>query len=58
MYLTLNYLRLPRYMFHNPIYFISDSEMKQLELQEQQAELDSILDQRKRLDAAYERQGK
>ena len=43
-------------MFQSPVYVISDSEMKTLELQEYQLELDAILDQRKRLDEAYERQ--
>merc|ERR1712164_160965 len=45
-----------RYARRSPVYVISDSEMKTLELQEHQVELDSILDQRKRLDEAYERQ--
>merc|ERR1712138_204532 len=45
-----------RYVCRSPVYFMSDSEMKTLELQEHQVELDSILDQRKRLDEAYERQ--
>jgi len=45
-----------RYVVQSPVYVISDSEMKTLELQEHQVELDSILDQRKRLDEAYERQ--
>ena len=56
MYPTLEYLLSPRYTFYHPVYVISDSEMKNLELQEHQVELDSILDQRKRLDEAYERQ--
>ena len=58
MYSTLDYLLSPRYIAHSPVYVISDSEMKQLELQEYQIELDSILDQRKRLDESYERQRK
>jgi len=45
-----------RYVCRSPVYVISDSEMKTLELQEHQVELDSILDQRKRLDEAYDRQ--
>ena len=56
MYSTFEYLLSPRYVFQSPVYVISDSEMKTLELQEHQVELDSILDQRKRLDEAYERQ--
>ena len=43
-------------MLKSPVYVISDSEMKTLELQEYQVELDSIHHQRKRLDEAYERQ--
>ena len=43
-------------MFQSPVYVISDSEMKTLEIQEHQVKLDSILDQRKRLDQAYEYQ--
>ena len=43
-------------MLHRPVYVISDSKMRQLEIQEHQAELDSILDQRKRLDESYNRQ--
>ena len=45
-----------RYVVQSPVFVISDSEMKTLEFQEHQVELDSILDQRKRLDEAYERQ--
>ena len=56
MYSTFEYLLSPRYVFQSSVYVISDSEMKTLELQENQVELDSILDQRKRLDEAYERQ--
>ena len=56
MYSTFEYLLSPRYVCRSPVYVISDSEMKTLELQENQVELDSILDQRKRLDEAYERQ--
>ncbi len=56
MYSTFEYLFSPRYVFQSPVYVISDSEMKTLELQEYQLELDAILDQRKRLDEAYERQ--
>ena len=56
MYSTFEYLLSPRYVFQNPLYVISDSEMKTYELQEYQLELDTILDQRKRLDEAYERQ--
>ena len=56
MYSTFEYLLSPRYVFQSPIYVISDSEMKTLELQEFQLELDAILDQRKRLDEAYESQ--
>ena len=56
MYSTFEYLLSPRYVFQSPVYVISDSEMKTLELQEYQLELDAILDQRKRLDEAYERQ--
>ena len=43
-------------MFQSPVYVISDREMKTLEPQEHQVELDSILDQRKMLDEAYVRQ--
>ncbi len=56
MYSTFEYLFSPRYVFQSPVYVISDSEMKTLELQEYQLELDAILDQRKRLYEAYERQ--
>ena len=56
MYSTFEYLLSPRYVFQSPVYVISDSEMKTLELQEYQLELSAILDQRKRLDEAYERQ--
>ena len=56
MYSTFEYLLSPRYVCRSPVYVISDSEMKTLELQEYQLELDAILDQRKRLDEAYERQ--
>ena len=55
MYSTFEYLLSPRYVCRSPVYVISDSEMKTLELQEHQVELDSILDQRKRLDEDYER---
>ena len=43
-------------MFHSPVYVISDSDMRTLELQEYQLELNAILDQRKRLDKDYSRQ--
>ena len=56
MYSTFEYLLSPRYVFQSPVYVISDREMKKLELQEYRLELDAILDQRKRLDEAYERQ--
>ena len=56
MYSTFKYLLSPRYEFHSPVCVISDSEMKMLELHVHQLELDAILDQRKRLDEAYERQ--
>ena len=56
MYSTFEYLFSPRYVFQSPVYVMSDSEMKTLKLQEYQLELDAILDQRKRLDEAYERQ--
>ena len=56
MYSTFEYLLSPRYVFQSPVYVISDSEMKTLELQEYQLELNAILDQRKRLDEAYELQ--
>ena len=56
MYSTFEYLLSPRYVFQNPVYVISDSEVKTLEIQEYQLEFDAILDQRKRLDEAYERQ--
>ena len=56
MYSTFKYLLSPRYVFQSPVYVISDSEMRTLELEEYQLELDAILDQRKRLDEAYERQ--
>ena len=52
MYSTFEYLLSPRYEFHSPVCVISDSEMKTLELQEYQLELDAILDQRKGLDEA------
>ena len=55
MYSTFEYLLSPLYVFQSPVYFISDSEMKTLELLEYQVELDVILDQRKKLDDAYER---
>ena len=58
MYSTLEYFISPCYNVHRSVYVISDSEMKKLELQDNQVELDSILDQRKRLDEAYERQSK
>ncbi len=44
------------YVFRSPVYFIFDSEMKTLEVQEYQVELYSMLDQKKSLDEAYERQ--
>ena len=56
MYSTFEYLLSPRYVFQSPVYVISDSEMKTLELQEHQVELDSILDQKKRLHEVYESQ--
>ena len=56
MYSTFEDLLSPRYLFQSPVYFISDTEMKTLELQEYQVELDASLDERKRLDEAYERQ--
>ena len=42
--------------FYRPVYVISDSEMAQLKVQQHQDELDSVVDQRKRLDDAYEKQ--
>ena len=42
--------------FYRPVYVISDSEMVQLKVQQHQDELDSVVDQRKRLDDAYEKQ--
>ncbi|WP_269623480.1 hypothetical protein [Prochlorococcus marinus] len=42
--------------FYHPIYVISDSEMAQLKLQQHQEEIDSVVDQRKRLEDAYEKQ--
>ena len=47
MYSTFEYLLSPRYVFQSPVYVISDSEMKKLELQEYQLELDAILDQKR-----------
>ncbi len=58
MYSTLEYFKSPCYNIHRSVYVISDTEMKKLELQDHQVELDSILDHRKRLDDAYERQSK
>ena len=42
--------------FYRPVYVISDSEMAQLKVQHHQEELDSVVDQRKRLEDAYEKQ--
>ena len=42
--------------FYRPVYVISDSEMAQLKVQQHQDELDSVVDQRKRLEDAYEKQ--
>ena len=56
MYSTSEYLLSPRYVLQSPVFVMSDSEMKTLELQEYPLELDAILDQRKSLDEAYERQ--
>ena len=58
MYSTLEYLISSRDVLHRPVYVISDSKMRELDLQRHQLKLDLILDQRKRLDEAYERQSK
>tara|TARA_Y100001968_G_scaffold333339_1_gene395584 strand:+ start:4920 stop:5237 length:318 start_codon:yes stop_codon:yes gene_type:complete len=58
MYSTLEYLLSPRSTFNSRVYVISDSQMQQLELDEYQTELASILDQRKRLETAYQGQVK
>ena len=42
--------------FYSPVYVISDSEMAQLKVKQHQEELDSVVDQQKRLDVAYEKQ--
>ena len=42
--------------FYHPVYVISDSEMAQLKVQQYQDELDSVVDQRKRLEDTYEKQ--
>lgn len=44
--------------FYCPVYVISDSEMTKLKAQQHQDELDSVVDQRKRLEDAYEKQRK
>ena len=44
--------------FYHPVYVISDSEMIQLKVQQHQDELDLVIDQRKRLEEAFEKQRK
>ena len=56
MYSTFKYLLLPRYVLQSFVYVIFDSERKTRKLQVYQVELDAILDQRKRLDEAYDHQ--
>ena len=41
---------------HQPVYVISDSEMKELKKKKQQDELDCVIDQRKKLEEAYKSQ--
>ena len=42
--------------FYRPIYVISDSEMAQLKIQQHQEKLDSVVEQRKRLEDSYQKQ--
>ena len=42
--------------FYRPVYVISNSEMAKLKVQHHQEELDSVVDLRKRLEDAYEKQ--
>ncbi len=44
--------------FYRPVYIISDSEMAQFKAQQYQEELDSVVDQIKRLEDTYEKQRK
>tara|TARA_B100000212_G_scaffold315151_1_gene269169 strand:+ start:286 stop:525 length:240 start_codon:yes stop_codon:yes gene_type:complete len=41
---------------YRPVYLISDSEMKELQRTQKQEELDSIINQKKRLGEAYKAQ--
>ncbi len=43
---------------YRPVYIISESEMTQLKVQQHRAELESVVDHRKRLEDAYEQQRK
>ncbi len=43
---------------YRPIYVISDSEMKELQREQKQEELDEIINQKKRLEESYKAQVK
>jgi dsDNA-specific endonuclease/ATPase MutS2 len=43
-------------LYRRPFFVISDSEMARLKVRQYQEELDSVVDQRKRLEDAYDKQ--